>query len=532
MTLGFLHRFSLQNPVLAKDLMTRMRGAKAFTLQGIYVGILLLMMVIAFLTWWLPRHAGVIATTQYADLGRALYMLIFETQVGLAVLITPALTASAITIEHEQRTYELLACTRISPRSVIVGKLLSGWLFIVMLLTCSLPMAALCLMFGGVSLGEILWSYVMLCLFALFFASLGVLFSSLLQRTVTAVIVTYSALFFYNIVTLAGQAMINASGPSPWGNFGVLNPFVIMTSSQDTLNFFSLNIPYWLPGLIFLPLGSLLFLNWAIGSLPNFPPRHAGIVRILAGGLFLFTALLGLGDFSGQGGSPLLEIGLSGSIALLLLSLVFATGEMPATRPPSLLRWLLSGISPRKMFSRELRGGWSYLLLLALLLCGLLALANRLSLQSSPPGGAQGLPLATFAKVFAVLVSALLALSALGALGGALNSRPRGIRFITAFLALTQILPGFIWASYQANVTDPLFVHYSVYLAPYASIAALLDPAVIHGLPALLRIPGAPPIWVVTVFLQLLFALGFLMIAEGIYRGRIRRLPPPVKIAD
>ena len=289
-----LPKLRLANPVLAKDLRTRMRGSKAFIIMGVYVGLIAVMMGLSYMTWWVGNRSGMTPYLISSNMGHHLYLLLFHTQTALVCLITPALTAGTITLEREQRTYELLAATRIGPRTIVMGKLLSGWLFVVMLLLSSLPVAALCLMLGGVSLGEIFASFLMLCAFAFFFGSIGIFFSSLSGRSTVAVMLTYGAVFGYLIVTVVLQGVVNMG--QVWGTAGALNPFVFVQYSTQKLSVFSVEVPGFLPPLVGLGAMSGLLVNCAVMRLPNFFESRSGLIKAMLAVLVPVGVLVFLGE--------------------------------------------------------------------------------------------------------------------------------------------------------------------------------------------------------------------------------------------
>lgn len=527
MTASLLRGLRFHNPVLSKDLRTRMRGAKAFLVQGAYVGILVLMIGLTYLNWWESHHWGASPLLISSRLGRTLYLLVFETQVALIVLITPALTAGTITLEREQRTYDLLACTRLSPRTILVGKLLSGWLFVVMLLTCSLPMAALCLMFGGVSVGEIGASYFMLCVFALLFGSVGIFCSALVARSVTAMALTYGAVFAYLLGTFALEPMQQGFGRA-------FNPFGFVADSTEPIRMFGTSFPPWLPGAVVLPLMSALAMNWAMTRLPHFVVDRALVMRLLTA--VLAAALVALA--AGGGGLPFglgkgLPVVITAATALLVSAVFFGTGALPVSRPRSLLLWVISGLDPRRMFSGQLRGGWSYLILLAAVFVGSLRLASILAGGHPAPNpgryfGRYAHSPATLASptiggtaalhLLVLLGAVLLCYSALGVLGAAAGSRRAGIFLVVSFLLVEQVVPGIMWLRDIAfgllSSGDP---DYTLYLAPYVGIATIIEPSVLKTLPKAMRPPAALPIWEVTAMIYLLKAGFFFLLAEVVY---------------
>src|SRR5207244_1177935 len=102
-----------------------------------------------------PYARGAVSTQGARDLGRAIYFFAFIAQAIMVALITPAITAGTVTIEREQRSYELLAATPLRPSDIVRGKLTAAVSFVVLLLTASLPLVSLAFLVGGVSPAEI-----------------------------------------------------------------------------------------------------------------------------------------------------------------------------------------------------------------------------------------------------------------------------------------------------------------------------------------------------------------------------------------
>ena len=504
MTLAFLQRFSLQNPVLAKDLRTRMRGKRAYIAQALYVGLLAAMVTIAYFNWLGTNPHSASALTLSTQLGPLFYQLIFQTQAALLVIFVPALTASAITIEHEQRTYEMLACTRISPRTVVVGKLLSATLFMVMLLTCSLPMATLSMVFGGVSPTEIADCYLMLCLCALFFGSVGVFCSSAVPRSSSAIMASLAIVFGYLVLTLAVD-------PTGLSYCRLLNPFGFIGARPDHCIIYMTSLPSWLPALVILPLATLLLLNMAMGRLPNFNADRAWAIRLLLPALVLTLVLLGTGlgsqDFVLHGGLAL----------LLLVCTLVVSGQLPRPLPRSLVGWLAGGIRPRRLLSSSLSGGWAYAVLLMAAFIGSLLLAH--SLGPAPAARIAGsfvLGPAVALRLVAMVAAVVLCYGAVGALGAVLGSRAVGLSMLGGVFFFTHLAPLRLWI-FAHLVPGAAEGSRLLYLAPYLGAHILCHPQAAKQLPASLR-PPAPPLWQMTAVIYLGITLAVLLVAELIYQ--------------
>src|SRR5205823_895092 len=147
------------NPVLVKELRTRMRGTRAYWIVFVYLCALAGLVLFTYYTFWsrsiAPSGEEYSSAPRASEVGQSIFWILFCSQGVLLALITPALTVGAFTLEREQRTYEMLCTSPLSSGAVLRGKLAAGVLFVVLLLTSSLPLASVCLFFGGVGPDQI-----------------------------------------------------------------------------------------------------------------------------------------------------------------------------------------------------------------------------------------------------------------------------------------------------------------------------------------------------------------------------------------
>ena len=66
------------------------------------------------------------------------------------------LVASAVALEKDRKTLELLLMTNLSNSELVLGKLLAGMLTVLMVVVAALPLLMLVALLGGVSIGQIL----------------------------------------------------------------------------------------------------------------------------------------------------------------------------------------------------------------------------------------------------------------------------------------------------------------------------------------------------------------------------------------
>jgi len=190
------------NPVILKELRGRMRGGQAFTLLTVYLGLIALFIVLIYNVVF-----GITATATWDPGARQMAgKVIFGTVVLLELLllsfIAPGLTAGAITSERERQTFDLLRTTLLSARSLVLGKLGSAFSYLFLLILTALPIQSLAFLLGGVGLGEMVISSLMLVVTAIFFCTLGIFFSSFMKRTLPATVSSYAAILF-SFLTLA-----------------------------------------------------------------------------------------------------------------------------------------------------------------------------------------------------------------------------------------------------------------------------------------------------------------------------------------
>ncbi|MFN8503139.1 ABC transporter permease [Kouleothrix sp.] len=171
------------NPVLVKELRSRMRGARAFVLLTIY---LLILGGVTLLFYAAIADISASDLNSGRTIGKSMFLLIGAVALIEVCIITPALTAGSIAGEKERQSYDLLIASLLSPWQIIWGKLAAALSFALLLIVSIVPMMSLAFLFGGVSLAEVLVALAGLVATALFYASIGVFWSSALRTTLGA----------------------------------------------------------------------------------------------------------------------------------------------------------------------------------------------------------------------------------------------------------------------------------------------------------------------------------------------------------
>ncbi len=214
----------IQNPVMIKELRSRMRGNRAFLVLSAYIALLSVGIGLIFLVIAASNNSVGSDPEIYQIFGKAIFGAVVGMELITISFIAPALTAGAIASERERQTYDLLRTTLLSARSLVFGKLFSALSFILLLLFAAFPLQSLAFLFGGVAIEEVIIASVLLVVSAIAFCSFGLFFSSLTKRTLVSTVLAYAfailLIFGLPLFILTAVGMFNSfffgfnTGPS------------------------------------------------------------------------------------------------------------------------------------------------------------------------------------------------------------------------------------------------------------------------------------------------------------------------------
>jgi ABC-2 type transport system permease protein len=209
-----------------KELRGRMRGRRAFVVLTVYL------ILLAGFAWMMElilekEYGNILSGTAAfasAQIGQGIFMALLLLETLLVVVLAPAFTAGAISLEREKQTLDLLATTPISSVAIVIAKLFSALTYLFILIFASIPLTAVVFVFGGVSPDDVVRGYLVLLATAIGLGSVGLFFSALMKRTQAATIVTYFGVlavtlgslflfYFWNSMTGGGGAFNQGFGP-------------------------------------------------------------------------------------------------------------------------------------------------------------------------------------------------------------------------------------------------------------------------------------------------------------------------------
>ncbi|MBK3495377.1 ABC transporter permease subunit [Viridibacillus sp. YIM B01967] len=268
------------NPVLIKEFKLRFRAFKSFS--GIMFYLLALsIFVFGFIFVLMDFNISGFISSEESVM---LFSLLTYVQLALILFITPGMTAGSISSEREKQTLNILLTTAQSSFQIIFGKMSSSIVFLMLLLIAGLPIYSLVFLFGGVSPSQLIVIFAFLIVTMLAVGSIGVMFSTLLRKTIISMIATYGSMlvltgvtaFFFLIsmeMNRSGMTGVTSS-PSIFAHFwGTINPIALMMTLIDPLmldSFYevtNIHFPIWAGYLIFYSLVTIVCLLIAVKRL-------------------------------------------------------------------------------------------------------------------------------------------------------------------------------------------------------------------------------------------------------------------------
>jgi ABC-type transport system involved in multi-copper enzyme maturation permease subunit len=177
------------NPMAARELSSRMRSPRAYAILTVYMAVVSGITMLIYLAAFTNNSGGV---NDSSRVGAALFYIVVGMQVLLVSFVSPAFTTGGISGERERGSYDLLRLTLLTPRQIVISKLVSAFGYTALLVCATIPLVSLSLLLGGVELGQLIAALVSILAAALLFSTLGLFISSRMQTTLGATIITYA----------------------------------------------------------------------------------------------------------------------------------------------------------------------------------------------------------------------------------------------------------------------------------------------------------------------------------------------------
>jgi ABC-type transport system involved in multi-copper enzyme maturation permease subunit len=199
------------NPILVKELRSRMRGPRAFITLTIALLIMsgLMIALVSLLTNAASQFGSSLLSPQ---IGQILFAALLIFEMLLVCTITPAVTAGAISTEREKQTFEMLQATPLGSVRLLWGKLISAMSYVFLLIFAAVPLASIVFLFGGVALVQLLKGLLVLVAAAITLGVYGLFLSAWLGRTGRATVVGFISVMVLIVGPLAATIIMSIFG--------------------------------------------------------------------------------------------------------------------------------------------------------------------------------------------------------------------------------------------------------------------------------------------------------------------------------
>lgn len=191
------------NPILDRELKTRMRTWKTPLMLTVYAGILGLILLLFYSS----------EVTGYNYMRRgfdpSIFPIAFDVivviQTFLLMLIVPILTATSISGERERQTLDLLLCTDLPVHRIVLGKMYASLTYVFLIVFSSMPFLGIMMLFGGVGIFDIIKITLFLLVSSCMLSSIGMVASVFFKKNITAIMMTF---LFMGILFVAPFVLI------------------------------------------------------------------------------------------------------------------------------------------------------------------------------------------------------------------------------------------------------------------------------------------------------------------------------------
>lgn len=220
------------NPIFESSARRRMRTIKTPIILTLY-WVSMLIFSLSMLTDFMGQGL------QVYMFRRSTEWIIWATalQFFLIVLVAPALSACSIAGERERQTFDLLLITGIGVPRIILGKLMEHFAFLLLLIVGSFPIMMLANVTGGMPVSDIFMIMLFLAIIAFAALSVGMVVSALFKRSLSAIVVTYLAVFAIGISTwiMARYEILAADSYEMLYELETASPATVLASIPKTI---------------------------------------------------------------------------------------------------------------------------------------------------------------------------------------------------------------------------------------------------------------------------------------------------------
>src|SRR3954469_9422007 len=140
--------------------------------------------------------------------GAAAFQILAPLQLAVTMPFSALLVASAVSLEKDRKTLDLLLLTSLSNADLVLGKLLAGLLSVIVVVVATLPLLMIIALLGGISREQVFRVEAVTLASALVAGSLGSMIALWREKTFQALAMTLLVL----VLWLLGWEIVGAIG--------------------------------------------------------------------------------------------------------------------------------------------------------------------------------------------------------------------------------------------------------------------------------------------------------------------------------
>lgn len=220
--------------LVVSELKQRIRGKRWWILLVVWT------LVLGGLTWLVRNGArNELVWDPNLRVGPIMFGTLVLFVLGLACLVVPALSSTAINGERDRGTLAVLQSTLLSPRDIVLAKFLAAMVMALGYIAATIPLALWCFSEGGMDAGRALVVYLVLILISAVLVLIGLSASALVRRPALSAAAAYGMVFVLTVGTLIMYALSLAGAPEVgferqvglrWAILAP-NPFVVLADA-------------------------------------------------------------------------------------------------------------------------------------------------------------------------------------------------------------------------------------------------------------------------------------------------------------
>ena len=219
-------------PVFTFELLTISRRWQVYATRGGFVGLLLLGLGSVALK---ELSQPVVYAPQLASVGQSFFTILTIIQLGLIMLAAPASTAGSICLDRARGTLAHVLMTDLSSSEIILGKFASRLLPTLALILCSLPVALIATLLGGIDPEALVGLFLLSLAVAFLGCSLAIMLSVWASKTHEVLLVIFG---LWACWILSSPILEDGGNVLGWANFFVIfesaNPFYLAMAPYNS----------------------------------------------------------------------------------------------------------------------------------------------------------------------------------------------------------------------------------------------------------------------------------------------------------